>query len=158
MKKNKGDRNFMQNLLSVSLVIKTYAIFLFYIYSKKVEPKSKGLISQEVTDKLFVHLVPPSLLKVEMLIHLYHARKKEWVCVEIWFPQDTIFRKMDTWYLMPLGFRNISVWNYSKKLLFRIVSFTVEMLSTGSVWKSRDTLDNKEHKEFNEEEYPLLFF
>lgn len=77
MKKNKGDRNFMQNLLSVSLVIKTYAIFLFYIYSKKVEPKSKGLISQEVTDKLFVHLVPPSLLKVEMLIHLYHARKKE---------------------------------------------------------------------------------
>lgn len=59
--------------------------------------------------------------------------------------------------VMPLGFRNISVWNYSKKLLFRIVSFTVEMLSTGRVWKSRVTLDHKEHKECNEEEYPLLF-
>lgn len=59
--------------------------------------------------------------------------------------------------VMPLGFRNISVWNYSKKLLFRIVSFTEEMLSTGRVWKSRDTLDNKEHKKCSEGEYPLLF-
>lgn len=32
IEKNKGDRNFTQNLLYLSLVIKTYAIFLLYVH------------------------------------------------------------------------------------------------------------------------------